>query len=358
MATIAPIQLGGTNASTEAGARTNLGLYSKAEVDALINAVITSSSPQGRLTGVPGVSVPDSEIGGADKIYYTPHIGTLAPRWNGSIWQHSTIGNGLSLTLDADSGHTNYHASGDVFDLFIITESGTEKLATGPRWINGATELGSSIKRGKGTGSTELELFNGVIVNKNSIIARFGPNSGDVITIPARQATAVGSMSPIANGMAADSEVARLLYNFYNQVDRPLFRQEQAVTWDYSLATGQIANNNSANKLKMLLGLPGARVEASLQAYCICTSATAPGLPIMIRIGDGGITALERSNVGWETVTTSGRTLIASFRGVLMGLKELWWVEAAMNPSGHTYTWYGAGANPNGYSGFTANIRA
>ncbi len=149
--------------------------------------------PQGRLTLTSGLPVLAADVTGAATIFYTPYLGRSVPLYDGAAWSNNNISE-LSLALDLNSGHTGYHQSGKNFDLFVINDAGTLRLATGPAWS-------SDTARGTGAGTTELTQLNGILVNANTLAnARFGSSSGNTVSVAANRATYVGSFRASADG--------------------------------------------------------------------------------------------------------------------------------------------------------------
>jgi len=223
------------------------------------------SPPQGRLTLTSGVAVTTSDVTGATTIYYTPAGGQNVPVYDGGAWAMHDMGGELSLALDSNSGHTNYHQSGKNFDLFYAVVSGTYYFGSGPKWDDGAV-AGSDTARGTGAASTELELYGGFFVNKNELTLRHGSESGDTVTVPARQATLLGSFRAVADGQATDAAAKRLVANVYSRSRRALRRQDPAASWDYNTDTFRQMNANSANKVEVLCALTAIHVVLLLNA--------------------------------------------------------------------------------------------
>jgi hypothetical protein len=289
-----------------------------------------SAFPQGRLTLTSGVAVPESDVVGATTIYYVSGgTGRYVPRWNGTAVLPMNITAGLSQPLDSNAAHTNYHQSGFNFDEFVFLDGSTVRLGSGPSWAAGAV-AGSDTARGTGAGSTELELFQGILVNKNSIVLRWGSGASDTTTIPARQATYVGSFRTIANGQTTDSKEKRLLFNAYNQTLRMMARYDAAASWVYTTSAWRQANGNTANKLQVLFGLAGNLLEAVCTLTANNTSgstATLVGTRLQfsgVDLPDGAI-----SGIAYTAAAASGRgTAHGHYRGYPgIGFRELIWME-------------------------------
>ncbi len=88
--------------------------------------------------------------------------------------------------------------------MFVWNNAGTVTLSRGPAWTG-------DNARGTGAGTTELELLEGVWVNKVSISG--GPG--------VREGRFVGTFRASGSNIAEDSEVNRFLANVYNVVYKP-----------------------------------------------------------------------------------------------------------------------------------------
>jgi hypothetical protein len=180
---------GGTGASTAEAARTNLAVVNR---------------PGGRLSLETGVPVENSDQSAKTTIYYAPYSGVLVPIYDGANFV-PTVFSELSLALDSNSGHTGYHQSGKNFDLFVINDSGTIRLASGPAWTNDTTR------------AEALSRINGVLVSDASIVLRYGSASGDTVTYTNR-ATYVGTFRATADGQASLTAKKLFLVNMYNRM--------------------------------------------------------------------------------------------------------------------------------------------
>lgn len=199
--------------------------------------------PQGRITLTTALPVTTADVTAAATIYYTPYIGDVIPIYDGTALAYTTFTE-LSLALSSNSGHTNYHQSGKAFDCFVFNDAGTIRLGTGPAWS-------SDTARGTGAGTTELERYKGLRVNKVSITLRFGSSSGNTVTVDARKATYVGTFYCTANGQTEDSAINRLAWNEYHRAVRS---QANYFTATRSSSSTSFTEVNSEIRLKFLDG--------------------------------------------------------------------------------------------------------
>lgn len=290
-----------------------------------------SAFPQGRLTLTSGVPTPAADVAGATTIYYlSAGTGRYVPHWNGSAVVPLSIVAGLSLALSSNAAHVGYHQSARNFDLYVFDDAGTVRLGTGPSWNAGAV-AGSDTARGTGAGSTELESYQGILVNKNAITLRWGSASGNTVAVSARMATYVGSMRTVADGQVSDTAEMRLLFNAYNQVERQLRRNDPAASWVYTSVAFRQANANAANKLQVLLGLSGIKVRASIQHTAFNTAgSTARPCVVMFQVGGVDFPLGSTGGVFNTPALLSGiANGVAMYEGYPgLGLQELTWREA------------------------------
>lgn len=289
------------------------------------------SSPQGRISLSSTDSVTQSDIATAINIHYVPCVGNRVPVLVGGSFVPRFMSAPITLALDDDSGHVGYHQSGKVFDVFAFDDAGSLMIGTGPAWA-------SSASRGSGAGTTEIESYRGLLVNKNSISIRTGTNSGDVVAIPAREATYLGSFSPTADGQASDTKTKRLVFNAYNQARRAMFQSGAAASYTYSIAAWRIIGGASALRMSFLLGLDGVGVSATAVAMVMNSTATAR----VVRCGIGLDTENGFANGSLATsiqAVNALNSMIARYEGYPgAGLHYLAQIE--MGAGADTQTWY------------------
>jgi hypothetical protein len=216
------------------------------------------TQPGGRITLTSGSPVMNVDATAQSTVYYAPYVSPYVPLYNGieTIMQGFIASNtdtvGLSLALDSNSGDTGYQQSGKNYDLFVGVNSGTLALCTGPAWT-------SDSARGTGAGTTEIQLYNGIWTNKNSMTCRFGNSSGNTFTCAANQCTLVGSMRATANGQTSfkcnpipaiggTSSVIGIS-NAYNQIPVSCYETDSTNIWTYTTAAFRPANNSTANSI-------------------------------------------------------------------------------------------------------------
>lgn len=313
---------------------------------ASLAGVVGMSPPGGRVTLTPGTPFPTADVAGVSTIYYTPALSEWLRIYDGSndiLTQFAE----LSLALDNNSGHSGYHQSGENFDLFLCNSSGV-KLGTGPAWS-------SDTARGTGAGTTELEFYKGLWRNKNTITLRTGALVGNTVSIPARQATLVGSFRATADGQASDTLLRCLLSNAYNPVPRFMFANAEPLgtSWTYTLLTWRQVNGNTANKVEFLQCLSGGPVEATATSQASNSGGVASfyvGIgvnSITVNSAKGGL--LPQAPANLVTMGYADYSSPAS-----LGYTYLAWLE--VSAAAGTTTW--SSGDNNARAVFTSGIRA
>lgn len=321
--------------------------------DGLAGTVSVPLPPPGRITLTTAVPVTTSDVTGATTVYYVSvGGGKYLTVYNGASWSAVDVSAGLSFALDSDSGHTGYHQADRNFDVWFAYVSGTTYYGTGPAWNDGAG-AGSNTARGTGAGSSELELYEGMYVNKNSMTLRHGSVSGNTVTVPVRQAVLLGTIRMTANGQTEDSLLKRFVSNVYNILPRPQRVKDGTATWAYSNGTVRQANGNAANQIAHVQCLPGRLVDAHVLSFVNNSTATQrnaqAGVGVDATTADSAqiINPVQADNVRF--LPTSA--FYKGFPG--LGYHYLAWVENGTSTA-DTITFIGTASF--GTSGLTANI--
>lgn len=343
------IASGGTGATTAGQARTNLDVPSNATVTAIASDVATLQSsvsaltgiPQGRLTLTTSVPVITGDVSAATNVYYTPYVGSQIPIWNGSAFVLTTFAE-LTLGLVAN------HVASTIYDLFVISDSGTVRLVTGPAWNVSTAALGS---RGSGAGTTELMRQSGILVNANSMTGRYGATT---VTVAAKGGTYVGSMlmdgtnGQVTAHVAAGTSRKYGIWNYYNRVPIILMVSDSTATWTYNSATVRQSRASATNTGAIFVGVQEEVIYVDFKQQLASSNAgstegscqigynsttVASGFPAYIRytsntpdattklvvqsvIGVNNVNTLESAPVGTPTFngTTSGHFMTIRYR--------------------------------------------
>jgi len=279
-----------------------------------LNRLARGVAPGGRLTLSSGVSVPDSVVG-ATTIYYTPHLHNWIQLYDGTSWLWRLFVETSQLLSDAwkspDAAATN-----KVYDMFGWLDAGTVRVTRGPAWT-------SDTARGTGAGTTELEFFDGRMVNKAAVTN--GP--------AARRGLYLGSIRTDSGGATVtdtSNVPRRSVWNLFNRVERVWDRSYTPAPYTYTLATPRQVNTEANNVAYYLCGLD----LGDLYQISVYHGArnTAAGVLVQTGVGIDGSTTIasyQRSPV------TQVANLRVSVSGDLQGRMGLGW---------HSLTWLEASA--------------
>lgn len=264
-----PITAGGTGGTTPAAALSNLGGATASEVAALASSIATLSAslqnivslPQGRLTLTSNTPVIASDVTAATAVYYTPYVGNQCPVWDGAQFNLKVFGE-LTLTLNS-----NYILNSH-YDLFIINDSGTIRLVSGPAWT---TITAGSGARGSGAGTTELTRTIGLTNTgtlTNAYAMATARNGASTYSVAVNQGTYVGSIyiDGTAGQVTCHTGYGQSrkwgVWNCYNR--RPIIMRagDATASWTYESATIRQTNGAAGNTVAVFCGLAEGPVNA------------------------------------------------------------------------------------------------
>jgi hypothetical protein len=255
---VLPIASGGTGAITAPAALTALGAAAASDVTALAAQIAAFSAslsnvvsqPQGRLTPTSGTPVISSNVLASASVFYTPYIGNLCPIWSGSVFVSSVF---AELTLALSASHT----LNSIFDVFVINDSGTIRLVTGPAWT---TITAGSGARGTGGGTTELVRLSGLWVNANAMPS--ARNGASTYSVAANQGTYVGSLyidataGQISCHMLTGQSRKWSVWNAYNRQPIRLNVADPTASWTTTPTTWRQSRADATNFATTFTGLP------------------------------------------------------------------------------------------------------
>jgi hypothetical protein len=296
--------------------------------------------PQGRLTLQSGSPIQNADQTGKITVYYDSYLGNLVPVWNGSTTAFLAIASDeVSMGLDASTPHV---ASGSLYDVFGINNSGTLVIAVGPAW-------NTTASRGTGAGTTELQLRNGIWTNKNSLTHAWGGASGttDYGAVSANQATYLGTLYATANGQTGvalkpaaaggGSNTIVGLFNAYNSVPATAISQDNTSSWTNASASWRRTNNNSNNRVSYVDGLANIIVSTKIQAY-ISPSANSVSGQIGVILNATTGTPISVAQVGGGMPAGSAAVVTASdFFYPVLGFNFVQGMEAESSATAVTF---------------------
>lgn len=160
-----------------------------------------------------------------------------------------------ALPTGITSGTTYYVGKSPGANTFNISTSRANVVAGTSVNTSGSqsgthTATNGSTTRGTGSGTTELERVQGVLVNKYNITngpaAKRGIYLGTIATNPSNQVDLIFG----AVGTAAFIGI----WNTYNRVLMTIFAAESASSWTYNSTTWRSANNGSLSRVSFIRG--------------------------------------------------------------------------------------------------------
>lgn len=297
------------------------GGFPLARADQIIPAVETKA----RVSLASGIAITESDIAGATTVYVVPAGHSMTPLWDGTKDVVKVYG-ALSIALDATNA-----PSGKNYDVWMAASGGNVVVGYGPDWTAGAV-AGSSITRGQGTGSTELELFNGRLVNKNSITIR--QNSTTTVVISARQANLIGGFRTNGGGFTEDSAANRLVWSV---LGAPRYGKvvDTADNWVYSTAAFRQFRGSASNKFAYFQGLGGRPLTAVVMACVGSDVQVFAG--VGIGVDSPSINSATQHSI-YLTSLTRNEYINASYRGIPgIGYHEIWPLEKGAGSGAQTW---------------------
>lgn len=234
------------------------------------------STMGGRLTLLSGVTVPSADQTAAGTLYYAPHTSDKVALYDGNKWSAYTVGL-VSTSL-------NTLSSGTIQDAFLYYDGASNSVKIL------LSQWSSITARSPGSA---ISYQDGVPILSGSNTNRY-----------------VGTVLINNANTSEDSEAKRMLWNYNNQVQKMLKKQDSTVSWTYSSTTVRYANGDIANRLDVVCGQP--------QGICVvgysnvaCAAAANPRLQL------GYNTAYPTSS------TTTGNQLTVVLRGANANMLNL-----------------------------------
>lgn len=317
---------------------------------ALANTTLTGSlsytspivTPAGRLTLTTGTPVINTDVTAATSVFYTPYAGNLVPVYNGTAFLNLTFSE-LTLTL------ASQHLANTLYDVFVINNSGSATLVTGPAWttagnyVSAGTLTTGSASRGTGAGTTQLARVNGIWTN--AVAMSTARNGASTFAVSANQGTYVGTIWIDATVGQETCQVTWGqnrkcgVWNAYNRVPMTLLAGDSTASWNYITATIRAANNTAANSVTILQGLPEETVTSIYSEYTAISATSTPNSGI-----GAGSTTVFCGVTATGSVNTSGTQMVSScVLPPFLGLQSFTALEKGT--SAGSESWSGTNAN-------------
>jgi hypothetical protein len=235
------------------------------------------SSPQGRLTLVSGGPAMTVDQVARSLVYYTPsYSGYLVPLWNGTSWAmtpFAEVSNDLTQAATGKAGPAAAVAN-SIYDMFVWSDNGTLRLSRGPAWV-------SNTDRGAGAGTSELNIVQGLVVNKVAITN--GPAANVGVYVGSIRTNGTATVDFILGGADAGGRAASIgVWNAYNRLGIGAVVQDTTFGWAYNTNAWRPANASTALRVSVISGLPldalQARYDTTITSSGSGTSSAGIGL--------------------------------------------------------------------------------
>lgn len=225
----------------------------------------------GRLTLESGVPVSITDQTAKTNVYYTPYTSNLISLYDGTRWRPYTFSQ-ITISVPATTG-TNY-------DVFVYDSSGVTAEAVA--WTNDTTR------------ATALATQDGRLVKTGATGRRY-----------------VGTFRTTGvSGQTEDSMAARLMWNYHNRIPRKLAKTETTNSWTYATQTWRSANNSTANRVQVVVGVAEIQIDLSV---AITANANVTGYYALPGIAE------DATNTNDVTTTDMGHTFINALASTEVG---------------------------------------
>ena len=208
---------------------------------------------EARLTLETDVAVSTTAQTAKTTLYLTKYKGDQIAVFSGTAWSNIALGADISITLALLTANLPY-------DVFVYSNAGTLTLEL-TAWTNITTR------------ATALTTQNGVYVKTGATTRRY-----------------VGTICITATtGQCEDSESSRLVYNYYNQVQRYFSAIDTTDNWNYTTATWRAANNSTVlgvMRVGCVVGVAEQPIKICVYSFSFNTNAAGQHAGIGINATD------------------------------------------------------------------------
>lgn len=202
-----------------------------------LSGVPDSPIPGGRLTLATGDALPSADQTAKTTVYYTPFLNNCIQLYDGTSWTKNFMGSEKSVAVPSTTSTP--------FDVFGYLSSGDLALET-INWTNDTTR------------ATNLATQDG-----------FRVKSGDATRLYLGTCRTTG-----VSGQCEDSKTTRFVWNAYNRQPRMLIKATSGNGYTYSTFAYRKVNNDSTNRVEVMVGLSEAYIELQYLTFVTNTAAT------------------------------------------------------------------------------------
>lgn len=321
---------GGTGASTAAGARTNLDLYSTTEVDSAISALSSVYQPlDAGLTDISGLAVTDSNFIVGDGVNWVAESGATA-RTSLDVYSTSEVDSAISAVAGTYVDVTGDTMTGDL--LMTASDKVIAATQTSFPWsgthILGVAIEGQTAVGGINSGTLQFKRFTGTADQHDSwMLGQEQNGSGDWV------------LRLFGDALADNSDPTTQLFEFDFSGNFQATGIIESTGTTYGLKTNSIKIINTENDGTYYTDEAG-MLTFDENFYGDTNYGTATGTPYDVFNGGGnGGGILIKNEDGWGAVLTSQNTRWAdsTFRGLTTSSLDL--SSAATNPILFSNNW-------------------
>lgn len=250
------------------------------------------NQPSGRPTLVSGEPYRATNVLSQSTVYFSPCNGNRMPLYDGVGWKTVNFTE-VSQALSDGAKSPSPSAANTVYHLFAWLDGSTFRVTRGPAWAS-ATSVGI------GAGTSELEVIDGVEVNKHNIVngpaARRGVMVGCIATDASNQLSMSFNPSPSLGGTNNRLDV----WSAFNRHEIRAICRDSTDSWNYSTQTWRSANNSVANRITVVSGsatdLVSARHTGIVGSNAFGFAFVGIGLDVTNAIAPGSITGVLTTN--------------------------------------------------------------
>jgi hypothetical protein len=258
----------GTIKNVTPGAIATSAVAGVSSLNGQTGALVNFHMPQGRLTLTSGTAVLSVTTSGASAHIYTPHLGNMAPIYDGINMVMTVVPEVSQLTTDTTKSPAAVAAS-SLYDIFVWNDAGTIRATRGPAWTNSTTRsVGTALVRVNGILLNNAAITNGPAASRGTYVGTIASNASSTIDY------IFGSSA--AGGGAAFFGV----WNMYNRRSTSTFVNDTTGSWSLTAINTWTPFNNAVaggvgNRISYVTGLSEDGVSASLRSLMTNSVASA-----------------------------------------------------------------------------------
>jgi hypothetical protein len=198
-------------------------------------------------------------------------------------------------------------------------------------------------------------MFEGIPVDKVTMLPRFGTSSGDTVSVPAGQAVLVGGFYTTANGQIDDTILKRMLSSVHAPADRPVMKGDATDSRTCNTSAYQQFRNTATNQVEWFQ-IGGGR-KVSLDCLGMVVNSTGTLRLVAVGVGIDSTVTNSAQIKQFRLVTNVGgaQMIEASCQG-MPGVGRHVGVPLEYGGGADTQTWYGDAGTLIAQSGIIGSV--